>query len=770
MIKSVFRFLTIACLLCTPFYAEARKLHDLKVCVSTGTQGSAGVTPIEGLIVTLLNYKNRETNEHMKEVTGADGCAVFTDGCRGIKNKEKRFSIEDPNRVFATVGVTIDGKTEKCNGYFAIPKADPDYVALNYLDPETVRNYALDMNKQLEFYKVCQNLKKKNYLPPKVRGLCFNNFENTQVQIIQGVELAQLIYQNWADTQPDISVNSQLIQCNTGAVDVYRKHDYLQCTSVDGKVALEFKFRDLREGDHKTLQLDTAAQLCSLYNFHISSTTRGDNNDVQASCYRWDNGQGMVSLKPADCGPLKATVNSSFPGWDVYYRSSEVASIDREANPFSKYEKAPTRCEFNFGLIDSDESLKTYPGLDSRKFEYLTVYSDDELFNMINQYVDSQLLSYNGIECSRALSALKNSGFFSVDYEHVVHCVITDIDNIQHPVDFVFKSVTATDDFHNNAGQAGAQCLAQNGLFDGRDCIGIGEMQCIALNNVLSGGAKWEDNICKMPDSENLDTYELIQRTRKTAHEVGFWIGTTAFATYATGGSAAFAYATTTVAALADVGHFAIEEIQKGRARDFIRSVAICPDAQECDASGKNCKVNCGASQCAKNVLLNSFANIKNLVPKPGEHAPSQLTRTLGEAYNLLLAKIGDQCIDEQFVKQYLNANSGLEEAKFWVDMVGSVAYLMQFGKGGYSSVKNIGDKSVPALSKICRIARVSFNTHRMMQRDVESLTTKTDSALPTIDFGDSVGEVDFRVQLDDDVDQAYGIFKKLVELKLIPC
>lgn len=765
MIKSVFRFLTIGCLLCAPFYAEARYNNDLMVCVHSQWEDETGVHQIKGLTVTLTNHRNKRTNEYPTAITGENGCAIFEDGCRGIQRKTKQFMISDPNRVYSTVVRTIEAQAKECNGYFSVPKADPDYVALNYLDPETVRNYARDINNQLEFYKVCQNLKKKNYLPPKVLGLCFTNFENTQVQINQGVELAQLLYQNWADTQPDISVNSQLIQCNIGAVDVYRRHDYLQCTSLDGKVALEFKFRDLFEGDPKTVQIDTAAQLCSLYDFASSSTRRGDNNDVQASCYRLG-----VALKPTDCNPLKTTVNSSFPGWNIDYRTpgDEGNFIETQTNPYSKYFKVPQRCEFSFGLIHSEGSLKTYPGLDSRKFEHLTVYSDDELFNIINQYVDSQLLSYKGIECSHGLSLLKHSNLFLDDYEHVVHCVITDIGNTSHPVDFVFKSVTAKNDFRNNAGQAGAQCLAQNGLFDGRDCIGIGKMQCLALDNVVAGGTKWENNICKMPASENLDTHQTIVDKLITGFNVSFWIVTAALTTYETGGAAAFAYTTVAVASAADVISDILDEVQKGKARDFVHSVAICPDAQECDASGKNCKVNCGASQCAKNVLLNSYADIKSLIPKPGEQASSQLTKALGEAYNLLLAKIGDQCIDEQFVEQYLNANSELAEAKFWVDTVGSIAYMMQFGRGGYSSIRNIGDKSVPVLAKMCRIARNTFNMHMLMQKKVEQITN---SDLPTIDLDDSVGEIGLKgVDLDVNVNNVYGIFKKLVELKLIKC
>lgn len=613
-------------------------------------------------------------SQNIQLTTDGSGIVRFANKCVSFKNAYNpqtkqgvKICATDKSGVYQKTCVVITNKSN-CEPTIQMKLAPRD-PNKKYPSPEQMSKYALNASGNKVVYPVCDPSYTK--YPSAVTKHCVDDFfRKTDVQMMQGVELAKIyVKQKFGHD----------IVCGI-AYRPYKNDDYLQCTSKDAKHVYEFRFNDLNESVGNTIQNNTADALCRLPD--------GTYYSKYTYCQK---GSGTKQI----CGGIDQ--NAQKFGWSAaYYDSKKVGSVMNTLGNGQTVEKPiiiTDVCQFDFNK-KTDETLNKYPNLDSYVFKNIQVQSNRDTILLITQYVRNKLGSkFKSLQCNSGFSKMNRDGS-ALHTDDVITCHLTTADNQRHDVDFVFDDINETNKTKTAGGLAGMNCIANNGQFDGKQCVGIGKIQCKALNYQLKGGTTWDDTLglCKMKAAQDANDLAKFENGMKVAGTVVVGVALTLAAP---GGGAAMwvALTATSVSAFADGTSAILQDIQNERARDFIVAAHQCGHATTCDAGA--CKTQCNpGSVCAKNTLLEAYKNIKNILTTS---PTDQLTTAVSDAHDTILEKISPECVDAKFkqdINDTTNALGTAIEIADWTSLAADVVNIASATKSGGKIISKIGSKA----------------------------------------------------------------------------
>lgn len=610
--------------------------------------------PIPNIIVETTNL----VKNNLQTKSDKNGMASFADKCTAFKNAYKPQN----NQGVRICAHSVDGYYEKtckiitnttnCDETITL-KIAPAPTGKKYPSVAQMKALALTRTGNLAAYPVCDS----NYTdyPSNVTKHCIDTFfASTQVQMLEATQLAKL----YAKKQ-----HNQDIAC---AIDYRTQNndDYIQCTSKDAKHVYEFRFDDLNESIDDTIKQDTADAICRF--------SAGEYNEVYSYCQK-DSSTEKI------CPQINTDANDF--GWAAkYYKSKIVAThtttLGNGQQVTNKTEKDDI-CQFDFKTKRNDASIRSDKDklLDPWVFQYIQVKSDKQLILLLTQHVKSKIGSnFKSLQCDSGFTTLYRDNIHKDD---VVTCHLTTTDNSVQDIDFVFDDINELSKTKSSGGKAGMSCIANDGQFDGRNCIGIGKLQCTALNYKLKGGTEFDDelNLCKLKDAVTADNLTKWEEGLAVAGTIVAGVALTVV-----GGATVFALTATIIGGAATATQTVLENIQNEYARDFIIAAEQCGYAETC--KGTSCTSNCNPDAlCAKDTLITGYSDLQNILSQDPD---DQLTSAVVSAQDKLLEKISETCVDAEFVQRLNNTTSSLGLAIEIADWTSVAADTLSL-KGAFS-------------------------------------------------------------------------------------
>lgn len=414
----------------------------------------------------------------------------------------------------------------------------------------------------LKYDNACANKNNKN---------CIAIFENLNI----AYRAAKIGVQKWAQTK----WNGKLLTCKNVATVGAKDAKYVYCSA--GGEAYTFKFKGFApSGDE--VQSNNFEFICKLANdgFDGQLVTVGDGTLGHGVCKIGDN---VITSGTDNCKAITS--------WAEYMRYKVIPQTKVIRLSSSKF-IAKDACLIQGGDIVNDKLKNDLSGepIDITKFMTIEVRNSQDVVVGIKQYVRDKMGKTDAqVYCDLTTRrAWKNKESYEI-----IKCHIDEKD-----VDFVFKNLNTESDYRTKGGMQGMTCLTNGGDFDGKRCQNISETKCNEIKNANLKNCpeckqvKWEDGICKLPNSADVSN---LDKGIEVAGVVATVVAATAI-TVASGGSAVgvWAVVSTTGTVLTAAGGAAVVtgEIAKTwgvYTEDVAREINKC--------------LNNGDSGCAKDLL-----------------------------------------------------------------------------------------------------------------------------------------------------------------------
>ena len=397
---------------------------------------------------------------------------------------------------------------------------DNDYTVSNGICTEdiietTVAQQNSAPKKEYKYYDCC-NLRA---VPSNKTSICKcdDTFSKNNVTASEGIglayELATKKYQNE-------------IICDQ-KTRILGKHTYLRCTNKnDTEQYYEFPFKSLDNGNNGFTKA-----LCNIWELKASST------------------QGCKDATSEQCTEISTAINRTFytNGAAEYDTNTNFCKIKPHQNATNN----KTKWDAFVGQVITSDEINMLPNIDPLYFYDISVSSNSDLYNNINNYMFNTLkLPVHEFKCG--MGFIDNQQFFSgtrAEYNEIQNkirqCIsdsttygaqmsagITTTCNKQNPtntiytdiitceyngqqIDFLFKKLDTKWNRKALGGMQGLLCLSKGGDFSGKDvCALPDEATCTLLDNEFkqkypdSLGLKWEDGVCVLKDAKRAKNLE----------------------------------------------------------------------------------------------------------------------------------------------------------------------------------------------------------------------------------------------------------------------
>ena len=218
--------------------------------------------------------------------------------------------------------------------------------------------------------------------------------------------------------------------------------DYISCKSLKKKKYYEFQFDDVRESNDTRIQMDIRK---GIYYIH---------------------GVKGIAATQAKCKEIERT-----------------ALLFGAITRFSTA-NGQTVCQISFDAIKERKDLKTACGIDNFEFcRSIQINTNLSTIDYMREHVakkcnadisdircDSGFKTYTGPGCATTWMAPKDD---------VVSCYYNG-----QQIDFVFDDVNEAFKYVANAGQQAMPCINSDGTFDGKNCVGLDQQNCEAMQKL----------------------------------------------------------------------------------------------------------------------------------------------------------------------------------------------------------------------------------------------------------------------------------------------
>jgi len=457
----------------------------------------------------------------------------------------------------------------------------------------------------VKYFQVCGDDKGKS----GGTEYCVNFYQRINVRPAIGVQLAK--------EYAHIKHKDDSVQC-FGDYRTKSNDDIIKCTSKNKNAFYEFVFDDLNESVDDKIHNDTVLAVCGLYGAQASFGGKYVSEDGK-------------SLK-------NATATCAVTG------AQQCANINTSMQKFgynSKY--ISNKCIIDINSVYSPSKLRNDfkdRGINSFVFcsEDIQISNDMTLEEALSQYLASRLgVNRSSVNCL-AGSRTYTGGGCRVGNMNLKDDIKTcNIGNKY--IDFVFDDVNELSKTSQRGGMSGIMCINADGVFDGANCVALGQEQCNALRVQMSvhyPDAKaiyWDDKakLCVMPDAK---TAQLTREISEYAVKTG--VAVTVVAVAAASGGTALAVVGTVAAA----SGLAVEAVSEGVMKWGIYEPWLENKINECLISGD--------SKCAEEIVRR---DIQKMISYAKDFTPQQ-----------------QAALDETFYRLIDNIP---EDSDFWLDFFG---------------------------------------------------------------------------------------------------
>ncbi|MBR2482968.1 MAG: hypothetical protein IKB49_03760 [Alphaproteobacteria bacterium] len=288
------------------------------------------------------------------------------------------------------------------------------------------------------YYMPCDNYKMPNDKGSSIKSQtkCLRVFYGdlkTNVQVASAVTLAQ--------EYARVKLGDEIVcskEYRTSSND-----DYIRCKSLKTKKYYEFQFDDVRESVDSRIQQDIRN---GIYYIH----------DVKG-----------LSVSEAKCKEIERS-----------------ALLFGATTRLSTAANGQTFCYISFDAIKEKKDLKTACGIDNFEFcRSIQINTNLSTIDYMREHVakkcnadisdircDSGFKTYTGPGCATTWMAPKDD---------VVSCHYNG-----QQIDFVFDDVNEAFKYVANAGQQAMPCINSDGTFDGKNCVGLDQQNCEAMQKL----------------------------------------------------------------------------------------------------------------------------------------------------------------------------------------------------------------------------------------------------------------------------------------------
>jgi|GEM_PF-2606244 len=218
--------------------------------------------------------------------------------------------------------------------------------------------------------------------------------------------------------------------------------DYISCKSLKKKKYYEFQFDDVRESSDTRIQMDIRK---GIYYIH---------------------GVKGIAATEAKCKEIERTAL-------LFGAITRFSSANGQ-----------TVCQISFDAIKERKDLKTACGIDNFEFcRSIQINTNLSTIDYMREHVakkcnadvsdircDSGFRTYTGPGCATTWMAPKDD---------VISCHYNG-----QQIDFVFDDVNEAFKYVANAGQQAMPCINSDGNFDGKNCVGLDQQNCEAMQKL----------------------------------------------------------------------------------------------------------------------------------------------------------------------------------------------------------------------------------------------------------------------------------------------
>ena len=287
------------------------------------------------------------------------------------------------------------------------------------------------------YYMPCDNYKMPNDKGSSVKSQteCLRVFHGdlkTNVQVASAVTLAQ--------EYARVKLGDEIVcskEYRTSSND-----DYIRCKSLKKKKYYEFQFDDVRETVDSRIQQDIKN---GIYYIH---------------------GVKGITVSEAKCKEIERSAL-------LFGATTRFSTANGQ-----------TFCYISFDAIKEKKDLKTACGIDNFEFcRSIQINTNLSTIDYMREHVakkcnadisdircDSGFKTYTGPGCATTWMAPKDD---------VVSCHYNG-----QQIDFVFDDVNEAFKYVANAGQQAMPCINSDGTFDGKNCVGLDQQNCEAMQKL----------------------------------------------------------------------------------------------------------------------------------------------------------------------------------------------------------------------------------------------------------------------------------------------
>lgn len=508
-------------------------------------------------------------------------------------------------------------------------KINKNYINQSkYADVATMRKLAINKDGSGRYLAVCFNEK----IPSEVTAKCVTDYDFMSLNLAQGITLA-----NWYIFD---DIGGQGSVSNHTCQNTYSKggdgYHYLNCITYDKKRAYQFKFKSLNTKSNDASQNSFAQLSCKQNKLNYELFRDGVKFPI---CYAQD-------LSAQNC----SDVNATLMGFNDDYHATFLTNLSSTDCTRSGYCKTTIvrekACKITFGEKNVQKwTPRTYGDINPNVFSTIRINTDEEAIILLNDYVMNKLpMSFESLYCQPATTTLQTGGFLIPKEKDIITCDLYLLNGETHKIDFVFDS-TYSNKTQHKGGKSGMKCITKDGQFDGKNCVGVSEAMCDAIN----GNWDKKQMLCVLPDAVKADNERRWAKTGKIAAGI---VGT-AVVTVLSGGTAIYV-----LAGVALTGELLLEAnkaYRNGHARDLIVASNMCPEVSQSCVNGKRVAMCNPDSTCSKELLIN-FGKYADNMFKDDEFNDSSLSGAVSKALNKLYENLSG-CVDENFVDRYDSSN-----------------------------------------------------------------------------------------------------------------
>lgn len=288
------------------------------------------------------------------------------------------------------------------------------------------------------------------------KGICITDFKNVQVTLTPAIKLAKEYVR--------VKKGDDSLYCSSKyRTEGWPGQDYIKCTSQDKNDYYEFEFDDVTESADNTVKSGIQAGVCGLYGAKSTSAGcvgGGTNVGAVSSCYG-----ASCSADEATCKKINVSLGKF--GYAASHKNGT--------------------CEINFNSVSKAEDLKTAFGIDNFVFcRGIQVQNAPSAESAVKRYVVSAAAKQGKNITEADVTCL--SGFNTYTGRGCNVNGVTDFkDDIKtckvgsNQIDFVFDDVNESWDTYHAGGLQAMDCITSDGVFDGANCVALGEQQCKEL-------------------------------------------------------------------------------------------------------------------------------------------------------------------------------------------------------------------------------------------------------------------------------------------------